>query len=138
MTESPAYSAHHPRWYRRPVSTYWWASRRSYFAFILRELSSIFVAWFIVYLLMLVRAVRLGEASYQRFLEWSGHPFALMLNLVSFVFIVFHAITWFNLAPQAMVAKVAGRRVPGFLIAASNYAAWVFLSAVVVWLLIGK
>ena len=32
-------------------------------------------------------------------------------------FAVFHAVTWFNLAPQAMVVHVAGRRLPRFLIA---------------------
>ena len=35
--------------------------RGSYLAFILRELSSIFVAWFVVYLLLLVRAVEPGS-----------------------------------------------------------------------------
>jgi fumarate reductase subunit C len=36
-----------------------------------------------------------------------------------------------------MVVKAAGRRVPGVLIAASNYAAWGVVSAVLVWLLTG-
>jgi hypothetical protein len=38
------------------VSTWWWTRKRSYFVFVMRELSSIFVAWFVVYLLMLVSA----------------------------------------------------------------------------------
>ncbi len=37
------YTPFHPRWYRARVSTYWWLKRRSYFVFILRELSSLFV-----------------------------------------------------------------------------------------------
>jgi len=138
MSESHPYSPHHPRWFRHPISTYWWASRGSYLAFILRELSSIFVAWFIVYLLLLVRALRRGEPGYLDFLESSAHPAVVFLNLVSFLFILFHTITWFNLAPQAMVVKVAGRRVPGFLIAASNYAALAFVSAFLAWLLVGR
>ena len=40
--------------------------------FILRELSCVFVGWFVVFLLMLVRAVSTGAASYQQFLAWSG------------------------------------------------------------------
>jgi fumarate reductase subunit C len=119
------------------VSTYWWASRRSYFWFILRELSSIFVAWFVLYLMLLVRAFRHGDAGYERFLAFSAHPIVVLLNLITFLFIVLHAITWFNLAPQAMVIKVGGRPVPGLLIAASNYAGWLFASALVAWLLIG-
>jgi succinate dehydrogenase subunit C len=137
MIQSPPYSQHHPRWHRRRVSTYWWAGRASYFAFIVRELSSVFIAWFVVDLLLLVRALRLGDAAYQRFLAQSAHPALVTLNVVTLALVLFHAITWFNLAPQAMVVKVAGRRVPGVLIAGSNYAAWGFVSAVLVWLLIG-
>ena len=54
------------------MSTYWWLERWSYLAFILRELSSIFVAWFVVYLLLLVRAVSQGESGYRQFLSWSA------------------------------------------------------------------
>ena len=137
MSGQPAYTAHHPRWIRTRVSTYWWLRRGSYLAFILRELSSIFVGWFVVYLLMLVRAVSRGASDYQAFLAWSGKPAVLLLNVVSLIFIVYHAITWFNLAPKAMVVRVGGTRVPGFLIAGSNYLAWAMASALVGWLLLG-
>lgn len=137
MSDGHAYSPYHPRWFRRRVSTYWWLQRGSYLAFILRELSSIFVAWFVVCLLLLVRAIGQGAAGYQQFLDWSRHPVVLALNLVSLLFIVFHAITWFNLAPQAMVVRLGRKPVPGLLIAASNYAAWAAVSAFIVWLLGG-
>jgi fumarate reductase subunit C len=35
-----------------------------------------------------------------------------------------------------MVMRVGSVRVPGFLIAASNYAAWLIVSAVVAWLVL--
>ncbi len=136
MSEHSDYRQYHPRWYRPRMSTYWWLQRGSYRAFILRELSSIFVAWFVIYLLMLVHAVSQGDASYQEFLSWSGTAGILLLNVVSLLFIVFHAITWFNLAPQAMVVRLKGKRIPGALIAASNYGAWVVVSAFVAWILV--
>jgi fumarate reductase subunit C len=119
------------------MSTYWWLKRWSYLSFILRELSSLFVAWFVVYLLLLIRAVREGEGSYQRFLDWSGNPVVLVINSVSLLCVVFHAITWFSLAPQAMVVRVRGKRVRGIWIAAANYLAWAVLSALVVRLVKG-
>jgi fumarate reductase subunit C len=137
MNESPAYTPYHPRWARPHMSTYWWLKRRSYFAFILRELSSVFIAWFVVYLLFLVRAVSQGDSSYQQFLGWSGRPAVLGLNVVSFFFVVFHAVTWFNLAPRAIVVSFGGRRVPGSLIAGANYLAWAGASALAAWLLLG-
>ena len=136
MKGDVSYTPFHPRWLRPHVSTYWWLGRASYLAFILRELSSLFVAWSIVYLLLVVRAVSSGEATYRAFLEWACHPVVLTLNLITLLFLVFHAITWFNLAPQAMVVKLGKSRVPGVLIAGSNYAAWVVVSAGLAWLIL--
>ena len=137
MSERPLYTEYHPRWYRPRVSTWWWLKRRSYLVFILRELSSVFVAWSVVFLLLLVAAVSGGEDGYRQFLAWAGGPLVVLLNAVSLLFVVFHAVTWFQLAPQAMVVRWRGQRVPGAWIAASNYAAWALASALLVWLLLG-
>jgi fumarate reductase subunit C len=137
MSEQPAYTPYHPTWYRPRMSTYWWLKRPSYLVFILRELSSVFVAWGVVYLLLLVRAVSQGGDAYRQFLTWAGNPFVLLLNLVSLCFVVFHAVTWFNLAPQAMVVRLRGQRVPGTWIAAANYAAWALASALAAALILG-
>ena len=63
--DGPVYTAYHPRWLRPPVSTYWWLRRRSYLVFILRELSSLFIAWIVAYLLILVRAIGQGPAAWR-------------------------------------------------------------------------
>jgi fumarate reductase subunit C len=138
MNDRPAYTDYHPRWHRPRVSTYWWLGSWPYLAFILRELSSVFVAWLVVFLLLLVRAVGRGEAAYDEFLAWARGPLVLGLNLVSLFFVAFHAVTWFNLAPKAVVVRVRGQRVPGFWIAASNYLAWALASALVAWLFLGR
>ena len=128
MNGTPTYTDYHPRWLRQHVSTYWWLRKGSYFAFTLREMSCLFVAWVVVYLLLLVRAVSEGVASYQAFVAWSAQPWVLWLNVVSLVFLVFHAITFFVAAPQALVLHVGGKRVPGSLVAASHYLAWAGVS----------
>jgi fumarate reductase subunit C len=137
MRTGPRYSDYHPRWLRRQPTTWWWLQRWSYFLFILREISSVFVAWTVVYLLMLVDAVWRGDAAYRAFLDWSATPLVLAVNVLTLFLVVFHAVTWFNLAPTAMVVHVGTRRVPGVLIAGSNYAAWVAVSAFVAWLVLG-
>jgi fumarate reductase subunit C len=129
------YTAYHPRWFRPHVSTYWWLARGSYLAFILRELSSIFVAWSVIFLILLVRAVSQGASAYEQFLLRSAMPAVLPLNVVSLCFLVFHAVTWFNLAPKAIVVHVHGNKLPGAWIAASNYLAWAAVSALIAWVL---
>lgn len=137
MTNRTTYTQFHPRWYRRPISTWWWLGKRTYLAFILRELSSIFVAWFVIFMLLLVRAIGQGDAEYQRFLDRVDHPLVVLLNLVALAFVTFHMVTWFDLTPQAMVVRVGGQRIRPSWIMASQYAAWLIVSAFVLWLLVG-
>ena len=136
MSEQTAYTLYHPRWHRTRVSTYWWLGRWSYFLFILRELSSLCVGWFVVYLLLLVDAVHDGAPAYGQFVAWSRSPALLTVNIVSLLFVCLHAVTWFNLAPQAMVLRVGHLRVPGWAIAAANYAAGVVVWAALLVLLL--
>jgi len=135
MTD-PTYREFHPRWLRPRMSTYWWLGKWPYVKFILRELSSIFVAWFVIYLLFLVRAVKGGEVAWSSFVALSAHPVMLTVNVIAFFFIVFHALTWFAVAPQAIVAHIGKKKVPAILIAASHYAAWLVVSAALLWLLL--
>ena len=118
------------------MSTYWWLGKWPYVKFILRELSSVFVAWFVVYLLLLVRAVSRGEPSYRAFLDLSANPVMLAVNVIAFFFITFHALTWFAVAPQAIVAHIGKKKVPAILIAAGHYGAWLVVSAFIFWLLL--
>ena len=136
MNDGAGYTSHHPRPLPTRVSTYWWLKRRAYVTFMLRELSCVFVAWFVIFFLLLVRAVGRGDLAYQQFLEWSGNPLVLSVNVVSLLFVVFHAITWFNLAPTAIAVRIRGRRVPPFWITAAHFLAWAFVS-IVVWLILG-
>jgi fumarate reductase subunit C len=125
------YTPYHPRWYRRRVSVWWWLESRSYTGFVLRELTSVFVAFFALVLLWQVRALGQGPEAYSRFLARLQSPLFLALNGVSLLFVLFHSVTWFNLAPTAMVVRLRGKRVPDLVIAGANYAAWVVLSAAV-------
>lgn len=122
--------------YQRPVALFWWLEKRSYVVFVLRELSSVFIAWFVVFLLLLVNAIGDGAASYQKFLDWSGHWWVVAINLLALLFVLLHVVTWFALAPRAMVVRVRGGRVPPRLIVAAHYLAWLALSAVVAWVVL--
>ncbi len=131
------YTEFRQRLYRPRVPLLWWLQRRSYLVFVLRELTSVFVAWSVAFTLVAVHAVMQGAEAYRRFLDWSATPWVLAINVLALLFVVFHAVTWFNLTPQAIVVRVRGRRVPGILIAAPHFAAWVVLSALLTWIILG-
>jgi fumarate reductase subunit C len=136
MSQTPIYTEYHPRWYRQRASTYWWLRRSSYLVFILRELSSLFVAWFVVFTLLQIHALKQGVDSYERFLNWSQKPVVLVVNVIAMFFVVFHSITWIKLAPQAMVVRLHGKRVPAAWIAGPNYAVWALISVLVAWIVL--
>ena len=64
------------------MSTWWWLRKRTYFVFVMRELSSLFVAWYVLFLLLLVRAVDRGDAAYADFLDWADSPLIVAINVV--------------------------------------------------------
>lgn len=134
MQEGTHYTPHHPRWYRRRVSVWWWLEKRAYALFVLRELTSLAVAYTSLILLWKLRAVAAGPEAYDEFLYRMESPLFMILNGVAFLFVLFHASTWFNLAPKAMVVRWGGKRVPDRLIQASNYIAWLVISVVLAWL----
>ena len=136
--------------------------KRSYFLFMMRELSCIAVAWSAVFLTMLVYAIGRGEASYQAFVEWAGSPVVIVVNVVALAFLALHTVTWFALTPQAMVVRgpgsrkvvmtrmvrIAGQimpsativrvggRVPAALVIASQYLGLAVVSAFIAWLVL--
>ena len=124
------------RYYRRRVPLLWWTRRRSYTFFMLRELSSVFVAVFVVELLFLVRAVAHGPSAYQGFLDTMANPAMIVLNVVALAFLLLHAVTFANLTPRAMVVRLRGRRVPSRLILAGVYLGWLVVTAFLTWLVV--
>ena len=120
--------------FHRRMPVLWWVRKRSYFLFVMRELSSLFVAWLVLYLLLFVRSVGRGEAAYDDFLDWAGSPWVVALNVIAVGFLVLHTVTWFSLTPQAMAVRVRGRPVPPVLVIASQYVGLAVVSVFVYWL----
>ena len=120
--------------YHRPMPVLWWLRKRSYFVFVMRELSSLFIAWLVLYLCLFVRAVGRGDEAYRAHLEWAGSPWVVTLDVVAFGFVVLHTVTWFALTPKAMVVAVRGRRVPGVVVIGAQYVALAVVSGFVLWL----
>jgi len=116
------------------MSVWWWLKDRAYMKFVVRELTSVFVAYFAVLFLWQIRAVRQGPDAYAQFMERLKTPLFLTVNIVVFLFVLYHTITWFNLTPTAMVVRVRGKRVPDTIVAGSNYVAWLIVSVIVAWI----
>src|SRR5215831_6194925 len=78
----PAFLQYPTRGYRVRMSTYWWLGKWPYLKFILRELSSIFVAWFVIEMLLQIRALNRGPQAYAAFLGFWKNPLVFVINVV--------------------------------------------------------
>ena len=69
-------------------------------------------------------------------MAWLQTPLALILHAIALVMVLYHSITWFSLAPKAMVLRVGSKRIPGWAIAGANFAAWGVFSAALAWIIL--
>jgi fumarate reductase subunit C len=138
MNQNPQYTKHHPKWHRVRMPIFWWVHKWVHMKFILRELTSVAVALYALVLLFQIRALAQGPEAYANFLTWLRTPVSIILHAIAFLFVLFHCITWFNLAPRALVIRIGKRRIPDVVIAASNYIAWVIFSAAIVWIMLSN
>ena len=128
---NPEYEPYHPKWHRKRVPIFWWLERLSYTKFITRELTSLAVGYAAVLLVVQVWVMSRGPEAYERFLAVLASPAVVAFHAVVFLFILFHSVTWLNLAPQALVVRLGGRRVPARVVLAGHYVAWLVATAVV-------
>ncbi|MBI1767005.1 MAG: hypothetical protein HY015_00990 [Bacteroidetes bacterium] len=120
--------------YKPQMGIFWWTDRWSSIKFILRELTSVAVAVYSIIFLFYVSSILQGKKTFEEFSESLKSPAFIALHCFILLCLVFHSITWFNLAPQAMVIKLGEKKVPGIVVALMNYAGWFFISLAILWL----
>lgn len=130
------FKKYRPEPYHKKMSIFWFLNRKPYLMFIIRELTSIFVAAYAVILLFQLNALSQGPEAWEALVATFSTPLSIALHIVIFVFVLFHTITWFMLAPSAMVMKVGKMRIPDFAIIAGNFLMWIVLSAGIVWMIL--
>ena len=123
--------------YIRPVSNTWWLEKKQYVLFVIRELTSIFVAGYCLFLLFFILKIGDENETYKLLIIFLKSPLSLALHLISFPFILYHTITWFNLTPKIMVLQIGEEKVPKELIAGLVYISWGLLSLILIWLILG-
>lgn len=118
--------------YRRPMPRTWWLQNPRYLVSMLRELSSIFIALWVVLLLVQVAQLGGGGQAYQRFVDGVlRSPAGIIFALITLAFAVLHSVTWLQLAGVVQVITVGERRLPPRYVVAGAFAGWLLASVVV-------
>jgi fumarate reductase subunit C len=115
--------------YRPRLPWAWWQRNRRYTLYMLRELSSVFIAlWSAVFLVQLGR-LRRDKGAYERFLAAQRSPGWIGFNVITLGFALLHAVTWFQLtgvvlSGLAQKVRIGGRTLSAQQIAAGSFAGW--------------
>ena len=112
---------------------FWWTRKWVHMKFILRELTSVAVAYSAFLLLLIVRALNQGSEHYIEVTAMFESPVILILHTVMFLFLIFHSVSWFSLAPKAIVLRIGKIRIPDQATIGLNFLAWFVVSSVIVW-----
>jgi len=122
--------------YHRPVQKAWWLKRQPYVLFIVRELTSLFVGFYCLLLLVTLYMLGQGEKAYEGMLTFLRSGPIIAFHIIALIFTVYHSVTWFNLTPKAIVIPMGEKRLPDVFIAGSNYVAWVAFSGIMYWFVV--
>jgi len=123
------------RQYHRSHKWAWFFERPGYVRFMVRELTSFFVAGYLVVLLVtLSRLAGGGEAALAEWLASVSGPWWMTAHVVALVAAVWHTVTWFGAVPQAMPIYLGENRLPAPVAAiVMGYGPWLTVTAVIVW-----
>jgi fumarate reductase subunit C len=131
VTTEPRPAETQPKELIRPMPPDWWLKRPAYTAYMLRELASVFIAGYCVFLMVLMyRAAHADGDSFEAFYRSLASPWSLVLHLIVLVFAVYHSMTFFDLTPRAIVVFRGDDKVPDAVIAGVHYGLWAVVSLI--------
>ena len=117
--------------YHPKMSATWWLKKSSYLLFMLRELSSVFIAIFLVVYLLQVYQLSRGPEAYVAFTRKLSAPGWVFFHILALLFSLFHSITWFQSTAVVMPLRIGGRELPRQLMTAVNVGVLIAVSIVI-------
>jgi fumarate reductase subunit C len=110
----------------------WFLRNRYLIAYAVRELTSVFVAGYAIFLMVVLARQNEGRQAFGNFFRnVLESPLSLVLHLIVLAFVVFHSATSFNGMGRVMVIRRGEERVNPTLIAEVNYGLWIIVSALI-------
>ncbi|MDE2723627.1 MAG: hypothetical protein OXI59_09660 [Gemmatimonadota bacterium] len=130
--------------YTRPISKAWWLRdrghfNRRYFMFLLRELTSVFVALYVVLFIYEIFLLTKGPDAHAAFRESLSSGPWIAFHVIALLFALYHSWTWLGLTTKMQAAgrglvKIGTKTLPPIFIALGSYGAWIVATIVIAYL----
>lgn len=109
----------------------WWRANRRYTIYMLRELSSVFIALWSLRLLKQLGQLRRGQEAYDAYVAAQRRPRWFLFNLVTLLFALLHSVTFLQLAGTVQTVRLGQRKLPAEQVTAGAFAGWAAASCTV-------
>ena len=120
--------------YRKPYqprqSRWWWTENPFFLRYMIREGTSVLVLIYSLLLIFGLYQLKQGEAGWQQWLSLINHPTVIAFNLMALAASLYHATTWFKLAPKIMVVRFGDWKLPEPLMVIGQWLGLLLTSAV--------
>ncbi len=122
-----------PKQLIRPMPADWWLKKPAYTWFMIRDITSLFIAGYCIFLMYVLCRSRSPETFDAWYRTW-GSPLSMALHLIALVFATYHSITFFNLTPRVLVMFQGDEKVPDGAISGVHYAMWLIVSVIIIYI----
>ena len=95
----------YPELPRKKLGPGWRLSNRHYTVYMMRELTSFFVAVYAILYIYQVVLLASSPASYSQYLDVLKNPLMIGFSIIILAFTLFHALTWFFLIGRVQPLK---------------------------------
>jgi fumarate reductase subunit C len=112
--------------WRQPAG--WWLKNNHYIMYMIRELTAVFAALWVVLFLAQIAA---NGKNAQAWAASMSSPSWLVFSVVAFIFVMYHAWTAFTATSTLMYMRMGKAPVPAGTINGSMFIAWLVASIVI-------
>ncbi len=103
----------------------WWTKKKNYVLYMVRELTAVFAAlWVVLFLAMLPRLKT--DPAVMRNPAW------IIFSVIALLFVLYHAFTWFNLMGTVLYFRPGKAPIPGGVIVGTMMAVWLVVSLAII------
>ncbi|MCX2980682.1 fumarate reductase subunit C [Halieaceae bacterium IMCC14734] len=129
MTENHEHKQTFRKPYQHKQSRWWWLQNRFFTLYLIREATAVWVLLYCLLLLSGLVSLSEGEAAWSDWLNSLSHPAAVGFQMIVLTAVVYHAVTWFKLAPKIMVVRIGTWTMPERLMLIGQWLGLLILTA---------
>lgn len=116
--------------YVKPMPRTWFLRNSFHSLYMIREATSLFVGSYSLVLLWGLATLVKGEAAWNGWLTQMQSPVWLVFHAIALAAALYHAVTWFALAPKAVHLQVGARKLTDLPVKVGHYL--IFIAATIV------